>query len=867
MKSSVRRSEPWALASLMVLLVSGCSSAGDLHEDSGRTGGISSVTVGATAGGGSGTGSGVTVTSSPTGNPYAGASLGFSPNHGESLYDNPTFTSPWYDPATQSIHVQGVATGIPGWLIGSGNLVVIVNGQFPGVITSTSAASGMLAFESQIPATVDHGWLQRTILVELVYTVDNHVVARRQNTYFDFRQEEHTSVDAQIDDIVGIGAQLTDTGIGKGLTSDMVESLEVPHLSTLPHPSLEVFNEALGAEANGLPSDTSVAAGTCIPLDDVDARFMLEASYIMAYGVALSLYGVYEAYQNGGEEACMSAASSLGAIVPIFGFLGAAACASAMTNWCVKSIPERSDFELCVDRLEGDPTDLSIAAVSDVQLSWGNGALLHSQIAVAGVEGKVNGLLRGLQIRWADRSCTAPASANVPDTALQRGDWLEEFATCRDLTVESPEAATDPATGAQFLVTANPGNEETVQVTQVVDPEFAFLTPNIDARRGTCAEDFLLPYAEDLAIAYQARFEDVLSDVWSSGGAHTQQAEALELLLSRLNLGAPSRASYDETIAFSSILSEPAGGAVFEWTTKVQALDPRTLARMKIGQLYREAHPSPYFDEGVNDAGRAFDVSYTITTGYLNQILHVYGGSDLLHFQYEPTWDDVAAWGATPSNTKHPADQPPPLDGAVLSHLHSAFAELGSNQVEIHVRPTLDPMAWMNPDPPPLFEDPRTGAWLAYGLGALEVVFAEPATIDPVTKKPVPGAEWLRVKFSIWEPDFRFTFETGRNVLGTSDELRNYAVVSELTRFTGCPKVPHGVFEPPGSCERALEAAVSGMLYDLMKPRLLSMLSEIPSPNIWDAGGEATIRPELDDINRYQMNQNITFYGDIPNFD
>src|SRR5690606_1985804 len=191
----------------------------------------------------------------------------------------------------------------------------------------------------------------------------------------------------------------------------------------------------------------------------------------------------------------------------------------------------------------------------------------------------------------------------------------------------------------------------------------------------------------------------------------------------------------------------------------------------------------------------------------------------------------------TPDNTGHPAETLPPLDGAVVSHLHSAYAELGATQLEVSVRPTLDPMVWMNPDPPPAYEDPQTGAALAYGLGALEVVFAEPSSIDPATKKPVPGAEWLRVKFSIWEPEFRFGLGDGDNVLSTFAEFPNYTITTELTRFTGCPKVPHGNYEPASSCERELEGALATLLYNLLRPRLEQMLSKIPSPNVWDAGG------------------------------
>jgi len=172
----------------------------------------------------------------------------------------------------------------------------------------------------------------------------------------------------------------------------------------------------------------------------------------------------------------------------------------------------------------------------------------------------------------------------------------------------------------------------------------------------------------------------------------------------------------------------------------------------------------------------------------------------------------------------------------------------------------------MNRDPPPPYEDPQTGTALAHGLGALEVVFTAPSSVDPVTQKPIPSAEWLRSKFSIWEPELRFGLGTGNNVLSTFADFPNDTIITELTRFTGCPKVPHGNYEPATSCERDLEGALATLLHNLMRPRLMEMVSKIPSPNVWDAGGLVGQAPELRQLARYQLDQTVTFFADIPDW-
>ena len=122
--------------------------------------------------------------------------LGFAPTDGSVLYDNPTITSPWYDPPTNSIDIGGSVKDVPAAAINAGNLEILIDGQYVGTITAASAAQGEVWFEGRTPARVDPYWVQRSIVVELVDTTRDIVLARNQNLYYDLRREELASPSA-----------------------------------------------------------------------------------------------------------------------------------------------------------------------------------------------------------------------------------------------------------------------------------------------------------------------------------------------------------------------------------------------------------------------------------------------------------------------------------------------------------------------------------------------------------------------------------------------------------------------------------------------------------------------------------------------
>lgn len=782
--------------------------------------------------------------------------LGFTPAHGAVLYG----TEPWYDPTrgvNGAIAIAGGASYLPAAAVSSGNLEVHLNGIFRATITSSSvgARGGEIRFNGWLPAYVDPSWVHREINIAIVDGVTERVFARGTNIIYDLRREGVASPSAKPEPFDGMSVHFMPSGIGDGVSDDYTISLETPHLSSLPLDGVPAFNAELhdalrGAVVEGQPIDV------CFNLDDADAAFRTLPQYAAVLAEAVALYGVYEAWENGGEEACLSVVAAASAPIPALGFVLSGLCSAAMSTWCVKDIPRTSDFEICFSSLEADPQDLSIDDVDDVQLSWGfsnTGAVVNAQLALEGIEARVDGLLRSATVRWEKDRCEARPSADVPDSALESNPEAAAASLCPDLELNAEIASTTALTGGTFLARRLAHDDEQVEVIQTADPALSLVDPEIVANKGLCEDLDLWTAAEALVEAFQSDVEDALSDTWNAGD---QQAQALEELLQRMELGLTDHEHYALEAEISTLRSESLGADV-AFETRVQSSVP--LLDSDDSYYYHPAGDAPFSPNGMDpdDFPIDFDMAFTLTTGFLNQVISTQSKTDLLYIEYAPSWEELEdRFGATPANTGHPNDPAPPLDGSVLAYLHPAFAELGSRTVEIHIRPTLDPLAWMNPDPPP----PANDADLAVGVGGLEVVFSEPDRIDAATGKPVPGLVWLTARYNLRETDFDLSIEDGSNVLAIPPELSTSYLTIISHRFTGCPMMSSAI---TGSCEEGLADTLDAFMRSLIEPRMLGMLTRLPVPNVWDAQGEAGSPVELRVLRQLQMSQNITFVVDI----
>jgi hypothetical protein len=796
------------------------------------------------------------------------------PKLGEPLYDgSPRFAdTSWYNPGNTSIIVKGGFGGLPSNL-NPNKLAVLVNAT--SMAFTYNAAAGTVQFEDAMPAVFDPEWVHRLLRAELVNTETGRVLARDYSWYFDLRYAGDATVTEPNDSrVAGMAAQITDTGIGANVEDPArLSALEVPHLSTLPHPALASFNKDLTGGAKRLDKEELGDLKACQSLSEAEeatgTSLRTAPAYLEAYAQALGYYAAYKAWENGGEEACVTALAAAAPASFILGLAVQAGCASVMSNWCVTEQPKAEDFDFCVGRLDGEATALDISAVSDVDLSFmqspagQNGADLSADLTVSGVSGKLDILLRDLSIGWSDQSCTARPKATMADNAIPES--LEDFTTCKGVTVDAATATTGdrPANLRIERDESIAGELERLNVVQTRAPKFSLVDPEVDSTKGACELDFISAHAEALAGRFPGRFEGVLTDTWSAGAREPLQADALELLVDRLELGVLEHDDFVLDAAHEPLSSLPRGGAKLTLETLLQpGQDSSAWSRMRSGWFH---HPppdtlSPYSELGTmpEDATGTedpFDLSFTLTTGFLNQILHVRGATERLYFEYAPTKFQLLGMGITPP-ASWPENVPVPLNGSVLGQLHPMFSELGSTAVSITISPTLDPIVYMNPDA----ASAPDGAPLAFGASGLEIRF----TSLSGTSGSVPGVEWLRAVLYFVDKDFQISFDQqSPRFLEVDYGQDEFSVVIEQNAFSTCRMDVHGSLEPPNSCERALEITLTAMFETLLKPRFRAMLSDLDAPQVWDAAGEAT-QVRVSTLRHHNEGQYIKLFATIP---
>lgn len=861
-------------SAIFILCSSACSiqSAGETVAET--TSGVTTPSVSINTGpGSSGGGSGL--------HPWAPtAHVGIStPRHGEPLYGYPTPSS-WYDPTTDTIEITGAVSGVPLDAFSSGRAVLLINGGIGvlGIQQQPMPDAQGLSFTARLTTVEDPLWVMRGLLVEVVDTFRDEVVAREYTSFFDLRMTPEATPYADKDlRIDGLGAQLTDYGLGATGTPDALSSLEVPHLYSLPHPGLAEFNAQLAAAADASEVYDSGAKGLDACIDFADAVELAPELTSLgewhgptgAITVARVYQQIYEAARDN-SEICSQAAGALSFASFGVTLAVAATCELAMQNWCVKRRPKIDDFELCVDRMVGDPKSLTIESISDVSLSFGQtptsgkGARIKSDAEVVGLRGRVNGHLRDLSIRWKDGTCIGRPVAEIGAGTITKEPWLATWTTCFDLEVDADGASTSPDGRNAVFDVERAADREQLEVRQLQDARFVFNDDRrIDIRKGVCAEPFISDHAETLAESFYPQFERVLNQTWNAGGADTQQAQALELLLSRFEIGKVELGTHQLDARLEPLRSSTLEGMGLVWRTLVEPQGD-SLPPLTPNWFHHPAASPPWYSPDAEDsAGNPSDFSYTLTTGYLNQTLHALAPTYLL-MELEPSWSDLELSGMTAGRAGQPKSDTPRLDGTLLSQLSPMFAELGSRQIEIYVRPTLDPITWMNPDPPAIGETPF-GTKLAYGIAGLEVTFVEPEVRGEKGKILVPAKEWLRVVLDFRDTNFSIDFSAhDDDFLAVSWNEDDWWAAVEYSAFSSCRPVAHGVLEPSNPCERDLERALTKFLTERLAPRFLQMLSRLPAPQFWDAAGETSRPVRTSRVRRHQMGQNVTLFGEIP---
>lgn len=770
-------------------------------------------------------------------------------------------TSAFFDPAAEEVLVT-ISFFVPAGT--QANYELIVQGErYPipaGILTIKRIHVGPNPPPGGWPARypylinfIDPNRLHLPLLVELFDITTQSVVGRDRVVLFDKRQD---------DDMIQKASGQAPNTLAFQITPEGMPKFGPTHTSTLPQPDLAQFNQALTANIAGATSSGAAPSEVCTPLNDLPAEFKSTNAYDAVRANAWAQYALYQAAKKVVD-------SGAPVFLGPFGWLGTAAAQAIVSTSCVQQAPFPRDFEVCVDRVDAEMKSLELAQVisADLELGPDEASILSDPIQLGHLDGLADGYVRGATYRWTAGSSTcigAPTQA-MDDAEFLLFPALDDWSLCPDLQVDAVSATS----GAPVSFVQEPDGfffeEQNVRRTQSTD---FFVNPNLQTStaKGACADFDLAAAAEAAVLGFAQSFNDAISETWDAGSP-MQQAEALDKLLSRLEVGTfePTNHTTNALIDGISSFTDLDGDNIsdIDGLYGVYVTDSKpTLGSYGIPPtfVYSPPGPRPWSTNSRDFYGNPTDVIFGTTTGALNQVLGALAVTDRVIFEFEPTWAEI---GLDPADYGLTESDPVPLTGDVLSDFNPTLAAIGSSTIDIYVIPTKNPFTWINPDPPPLLSGQPVDqgrASLTYQMADWLILFVE----------PIPGQDpkiWLTIAADFFDPDFKLLLnpQEGSEVLTAG--LSNRAALS-LTllqgAFPGCQLVPAGTPGVAFTCAGQLQKSVGDMMGPRLKETLRGLLSEIPAPMWFDAKGEATLPKHLRATDRYLWEQHILFYAEIP---
>ena len=793
--------------------------------------------------------------------------LFITPLNGRPIYLNSAF----YDVANETITMGGLFSDVKQELIDLGNVGIFVNGSnVPAAVALTGSriVDGVTyrsgAFTQEVPVTFNDYWPMRQFVAEIVNTKNFETLARHQIALYDLRaHSDATPFESKDTEIYGMFSQLTDLGVGHKSNNDREFNLEKTLRSVLPYPSLEEFNAKLTSRAQSIPryDNDSDLLRACVEYKDLEEQRFQDEEAFPAYDSALTeakrqfrLYKIAKRACNGLATPALILACKIG----------------VEATFCIKSKPEPDDFELCVDQIEGDVQSLELEEVSEVGLNFrnensGDRGLLRSHISVSGVNGKVNAYLRSMSVEWRHHLCLARPKEPVDDMFIEQTRWLDKWATCKNIPVNSSSASTvtgdDPAI---YQIRRDVDNRERPEVTLNSEGTFVFQGRHVNANRGICREPFIHTQAEAMADTFHEPLRVKFQNTWYSDSPNTMEAQALTELLEPYRLGEIEHPHYDIKANLETLGTAPETGLQIYWLNSLESDDTDTLFDQKLQWFHAEQRGIAFSDNARDHLGRKFDISYSINTGLLNQILNMRAATpeSKLHKPLKPTWGDLAAFGVDlPAGAS--LDDKAVLNGRTMRQFDPAFISIGSKTLEIKIRPIFDPIVYMPPDPTAQTTIPDVGAPTTYGIESLEVTFKEKdRTVDGET---VTGKTWLRLLGGFNDQEFNFAVrkKKGARFLKPNLVADNWQFNIVNNSLLGCRLEFMGLGGAGriGACERRLERKVMQLIKAAFRDKFIELLSEVPAPIVFDVNGQSNKAAIFGDVNREQEGQRITFFG------
>jgi hypothetical protein len=700
---------------------------------------------------------------------------------------------------------------------------------------------------------------------EIVNKGNNKVLGRDRTSFFDLRNAADAVPHAILDatEILGMQAQLTASGLGDVADPTRLAGLEIPYLSTLPQPSLEAFNADLTSRAQTIPTydQNSNQLGACIPFSDLtESNF----SNVLQFGPYADAMVWAEADHLAYDTEVNTVCNALATLPLIL------ACrAQALLTFCVHSQPQASDFELCVDQLEGDVEELTIAGADDADLrflpaSGGSRAKIEADVSLTGIHSRVQGRMRSLSVRWKNPACLDRPKFTMNDSQIAEKPWLETWTSCPNLALDAQGASTMSAGGlpSQLNIELNPNDLETLRG-ELVNSGHLIPTVGVpDPNHENCGLSFISPAVTSMLNTIFPSLITELESAWYSGPVGSTEARALTRLFGNYRWGSYDLPGHDIDLSLLSLGSETDAGMGIFWETKVSSVVASVATHKKPNFFFQPPGFVGFSTSTEDHHGDHFDISYNITTGLLNKILNTRGASNNLYFTYHPTWDEMAVFGVTkPANAV--GTDPARLNKNTMQQFHKAFKGIAAGDtLEIGIAPIFDPFVFMPIDPRPSFEIPGVGSPLAYGLENLSVTFK--TKNKTVNGQVVKGKAVLRAHVTFLTKGFRLTIEDAVDDTYLRPHLDDQQWEGNVTanKLAGCAMYAHYPGSGP-NCERTLEDRIASLIRNKIEPNLQNFVARVPSPKLFNSLGFASDPVVFNSQSKRQEGQNITFFGQI----
>lgn len=741
-------------------------------------------------------------------------------------FEEITDTSVFYEPQLHAVRVAGAITGLgptppPNW-------EVRVNGEVATISSfgADAAFSVLVDFNASGPARFwDPYAIVQPIVAQLIDTSTGAVQAVAKTSVYDNRLQL-----VQIGyagDVVPDGARVQLNGSGLAALAPVWAEVQ-------PHPDEAALDADLTAAADALPEVGAVIEPVCTPLVDAGIDYASLLAYQAAFAVAA------------GEHQAFEAALNVAQAVPPPGTV--LAVAATYASFCVQHAPEPEDFDLCVRRVDTDPTRMTAADVSDATL--GVSDALPSLVGTATLEApqaSATAYLRDLQIRWngGPVTClTRPAASIDDDTAA---DALAAWSTCPEAWIAGTRAT---STDGAWAIAVDPVDSALQIASGTMAPAFTLVSPNASAD-GTCGEPWVARAVEDALLARVPDLEGAISDAWMAREGATLSADALDLVLSPLELGTTEVCDVSTSLSTSTLEVVSGESLRLRYATDAHPSQGLPALFEPRGWMYAAANGGSFSQDGLDPWGVPFDLSYSVTTGFLNQIARARGTALLLGATLHPTWAELGV-GVPPGRSP---DDEAVLDGRTLGRLVPGLRIAGRSTFTIHVQPAAVPFTSMPNDTAAL----RPGAApLAYHVADLRVVLR--------VHTPKGTLDVAEVALDAYEPGLRLAFANdGRPWLDAAWSAgAPFDTTLVRSLIPGCPLGAPAMAAGAPGCEASLADALSRLITPRIADLVLDAISEVPAPQAFDGAGFSSLAAYADPGSRaYRDRQTYTLYTDL----